>query len=523
MVSAFVTVVVLASVIGYQAGTAATTDAAADTSVVTVTSMSTTSVTRIENGTMVKIDSSATTTTLTVTATPTQLPAQATSTTTTVITATSTATTTSTSTKTAPFTKTSTKTTTTTIPTTSTITKTSTATKVKTTTIIETRTTTTTVTTPWSGRTVYTVDIVDGQLVDTSGRKFTMIGVNYGDIPESFQSGNYTVDALNIRKAGFNTVKLVKEWGALENSLSPSVYTYNYTELQLMMWQIGNLTQNNVNVVVKLHADAKIPAHAQSLKRFLGAQYCGPPGTYESDFSTGFYTTSYLTSGASGHAHLTNLWLKISEMTRSNPRVIGFDIMNEPTYCAYTSQYESSILHDGWYQRIAETTQALRNDGDNRIIFAEEAPSFEYYVRFKPWSDPKIVSSLHWYRAVYRTSSRTGTYAACWSDPQTLQNYWSNIAGPPGSPCTPDPTWIEQAQQKYPKQLFEIGEFGGISGNSPGDIDQQWIKNSIALFQTKGMIGWFYWSSVETGTWIQDLTAPATLNAPPKTQQNPVN
>ena len=519
--SAFFTVVVLASVIGYQVGVASTTSAAADAPVVTVTSVSTTSVTRTEIGSVVKIDASTTTTTFTVTATSTQLPATATTTTTTVVTATST--TTKTSTTITPFTKTSTKTITTTIPTTSTIITTSTATKIRTTTTIETRTTTTTVTTPWSGKTVYAVDIVNGQLVDSSGDRFTMIGVNYGDIPESFQSGDYAADAQNIKNAGFNTVKLVKEWGALENSLSPAVYSYNYTELQIMMQQIGNLTQNNINIVIKLHADAKIPAHAQNLKRFLGAQYCAPPGTYESDFSTSFYTTSYLTSGATGHAHLTNLWLKISEMTRGNPRVIGFDILNEPTYCSYTSKYESSIIHDGWHQRIDETTQALRNDGDTRIIFAEEAPSFEYYVRFTPWSDPKIVSSLHWYRAVYRTTSRTGTFAACWSDPQTLQNYWSNIPGPLGTQCTSDPTWIEQAQQKYPKQLFEIGEFGGISGNSPGDINQQWIQNSVALFQTKGMIGWFYWSSAETGTWIQDLTATAILSTSVKNQQSPAD
>ncbi len=505
--SALFIIVILALVVGYQFGRLTVTTPTADIPVMTVTSVSTASVTQTEIGIVTKIDASTTTTTLTIVSTSTRLPATATST---AIT---------TSTTTTSLVKTSTETTTIMIPTTSTVITTSTATKINTvtTTTTATRTTTTTITAQSSGKTVYAVDIVNGRLVDSSGNNHTMIGINYGDIPKSFQSGNYTTDALRIKNAGFNTVKLVKEWGALENSLSPSIFTYNYTELQLMMQQINNLTQNNINVVIKLHADSKIPSHAQNLQRFLGSQYCAPPGVYESEFTTGFYTTSYLASGTTGHAHLTNLWLKISELTRSNPRVIGFDILNEPTYCVYTSPYESAIIHDGWHQRISETTQALRNNGDNRIIFAEEAPSFEYYIRFKPWSDPKIVSSLHWYRAVYQTYSKTGTFAACWSDQQTLQNYWSNVSGPLGFPCSTDPTWIEQAQQKYPNQLFEVGEFGGITGNTPGDINQQWIRNSIALFEAKKMIGWFYWSSIETGTWIQDITTTVAIpNTSPK-------
>ncbi|MCL5317470.1 MAG: cellulase family glycosylhydrolase [Thaumarchaeota archaeon] len=403
-------------------------------------------------------------------------------------------------------TTTTTTTNTTAVPASTTTTQTTTSTSTTTTTAV----TSTTTTTSQSGVqvTAYAVDVVNGGLVDTStGGRFTMVGLNYGDIPENFISGNYATDALNIKSAGFNTVKLVKEWGSLETSASPSVFTYDSAAMQNMMDQINALTQQGINVVVKIHADSDTASHAQNLNNFLGSQYCAPANSYASDFSTNFYTTSILTDGTTGAAHLTNLLLKISQLTRSNPRVIGFDVMNEPTYCSYTSSTVSSSIRTGWHQRIAEIAQALRSNGDNRIIIAEEAPMFEYYSNFVSFNDPKIISSVHWYRAEYKTSS--GTWAACWADLATLQGYWGST-GRTGSQCSSVPLQIAQAQQKYPNQLFEVGEFGNIYGNTAGGLDDQWIQNSIKLFQAQNVVGIIYWSSSTTGTWIKDLTTTAT-------------
>ncbi len=92
------------------------------------------------------------------------------------------------------------------------------ATTTTTTTITSTSTvtSTTTTTTSQSGVT-YAVDIVNGQLVDASGKKYRKVGVNYGDHPEGIQSGNYTTDAQIVADYGFNTVKLVKEGGCLRD------------------------------------------------------------------------------------------------------------------------------------------------------------------------------------------------------------------------------------------------------------------------------------------------------------------
>jgi len=356
------------------------------------------------------------------------------------------------------------------------------------------------------------LNIINKQLVDSTGKKVTLVGINYGDIPENFKSGNYATDAQNIKNAGFNAVKLVKEWGSLENSANSSSFTYNSVGMNKMMQQITELTKRGIYVVVKLHADkdTSISGNTTNLTQFLGAQYC-PTGLYDSKFTEGFYTSSASQSNTSGDAHLVKLWLEISKRTRNNPLVIGFDILNEPTYCSGSP----TTIQTAWHQRIKEIAQALRNDGDNRIIFAEEAPMFYHpYKTFQSYSDPKIISSIHWYKAEYKTTATSGTWKACWSDINIFRLYWNAGPIPTGTSCSSqEPTWLQQAQNNNPNQLFEVGEFGDIYRNAAGGTDQAWNLNMISLFKEKSMIGWFYWSSEETGTWINDLISTKPISA----------
>ncbi|TAL48258.1 hypothetical protein EPN87_00925, partial [archaeon] len=357
----------------------------------------------------------------------------------------------------------------------------------------------------------YEVTVSNKQLVDSSRTETTLIGINYGDHPGVFRSNDPATDAQKISDAGFKQVLLLKEWGALENSKNSSTFSYNDTEFQKMMLQIGNLTQKGINVIVKLSADYDTPRNGQNLYSFLGSQYCNSPGNYSSSFSEDFYNTSYIGDSTSAQSHLIRLWMKISQMTRNNPRVIGLNILNEPTYCEY--KYElGARIHDSWHDRVSEIIQSLRNDGEQRMILVDEAPFFEYYEKFTPWSDPKVISSIHWYRGVH-DHTEIGSYSACWSDYQTLSNLWSNVSMPGGGGCTNESTQIKQAQDKYPNQLFMVTEFGDIYGNIPGDANETWIKNSIQLFKDNGITGWFYWSSKDTGTWIKDMRDTAPFGA----------
>ncbi len=342
-------------------------------------------------------------------------------------------------------------------------------------------------------------------IVNQNGAAVTLVGLNYGDYPndvppDQFNTGNLTLDALHIKAAGFNTVNLVEEWGNLENSASASSFTYNSASLNLLQSRINALTAQGLYVIVKIHSDAYTTSQAQNLSNFLGSEYCGSSGR----FSDTFYSQSASAYPSSGWAHLTRLWLTISNVTRNNPMVIGYDLLNEPIACSATTS-NASQEHGWWYSRVTEITQAVRANGDNRIVFVEEAPFNAYYVLFKAYPDPNTVASVHWYRDVYKTSG--GSWAACSGDYQTLYNYYSNVGGPSGTSCSTVPLSILQAQLAYPNQAFMIGEFGDIYNNSPGDTSDQWILNSILLFKSQKLAGWLYWSQGDGGTWVTDLAS----------------
>ncbi len=366
---------------------------------------------------------------------------------------------------------------------------------------------------PDDGPTVSALHVDGAKIVDTSGQQITLVGLNYGDHPMNTpaMTGDPANDASKIKAMGFNAVRLVKEWGALENSANPSVISYNQSSLTSLSEQVDALTSQGLYVIIKLTADGDNSYDYNNLQNFLGSsQYCDSMNDYVSKMGDSFYLTSS-SAKASGFYHLTQLWLKISGMTANNPLVVGYDLLNEPTTCPNSPQSPSAI-RAAWHARVGELLNSLRKAGDNRIAYVEEAPFFAYYsAGFTPYSDPlsNTVGSIHWYRNEYPVPSKS--WQACSGNMTTLTGYFGNVTGPSTSQCSNAPIWAYQAQQKFPRQAFDIGEFGAIWGNSPGDVDEQWINNSLLLFRNQHLTGWFYWGSNSTGTWIPDITGNFTM------------
>ena len=79
------------------------------------------------------------------------------------------------------------------------------------------------VTFPPPPNTADALHVTNAAIQNSKGRNVTLVGLNYGDypydvLPNQFNTGNLTQDAVNIKKAGFNEVNLVEEWGHLESS-----------------------------------------------------------------------------------------------------------------------------------------------------------------------------------------------------------------------------------------------------------------------------------------------------------------
>jgi PKD repeat protein len=353
--------------------------------------------------------------------------------------------------------------------------------------------------------------VKDSQIVDNGNNTVSLVGLNYGDYPNDvypnqFNTGNLTRDAIDIRNAGFNVVNLVEEWANLEHSTSPSTFAYDTAAWSLMQARMTALTHQGIYTIIKLHADSESQANLDTLLGFLGrGQYCASKGDFLTSLSDSFYSHSANSNPNSGIAHLTNLWLKMSNVTRNNSLVIGFDLLNEPWVCSNSSLSKSQV-HDYWHSRVSEITSLIRQANDNRIIFVEEAPNYYGLQYFQPYSDANTVTSIHWYRGAYKPGS--GSYTACNSEYATLYGYFSNVKRSGNGECSSqEADFIVQAQHKYPDQAFMIGEFGNIYGNKQGDNSQQWIQESIHLFKDQHMAGWIYWSSGDKGSWLGDLHA----------------
>src|SRR6266516_3487204 len=125
---------------------------------------------------------------------------------------------------------------------------------------------------PTVHHTLSALHVEGARIVDANGRDVTLVGLNCGDHPRNLpaMTGDPVANAWRIKNTGFNAVRLVKEWGALENSSSPSDISYNENNFTLLSNQINGLTSQGLYVIIKLHADADNSYDNQSLLRFLG-------------------------------------------------------------------------------------------------------------------------------------------------------------------------------------------------------------------------------------------------------------
>jgi hypothetical protein len=394
---------------------------------------------------------------------------------------------------------------------------------------------------------------------DSSGNLVHLTGINYGDIPSGDPRYSNALSpsaaAANIKADGFNAVRLVVEWGAVETGTS-STFSYNLDSSSTFYARLQALTgsPNHLYVIIKLHADSDSSTNSAwgtNLARILGSAYCNPStGTYYSTkMADSFYNTAY-TSQYSAQQHFQQLWNQIASITSNNQYVVGYDFLNEPTRpysynnslgtCTNSNQYSESDaqIRSEWHARINDLIANLRCSGvntstcsnlaDNRMYFIEEAPFFSYYggsgsLTFTPYTDTTLgydntISSVHFYRDEYPYYPNSGSYIACSSNPSDLASFWGNTAtssnnGPPS--CTTAgastvPLWAGVAQSSFPNQAFDVGEYGNIfdtNTTAPGVNDNQgvinqygtsnydWIVKSTNMFTfTQGTVGNTYYA-----------------------------
>jgi hypothetical protein len=350
------------------------------------------------------------------------------------------------------------------------------------------------------------------RIQNASDQNVTLIGVGYGDYTQLFNSGNATADAINIASHGYNAVELVVEWGGL--MIGPTnLFNASY-EQRIKTW-VNALTQQGIYIIIVMHADCDwILLDCNHLRAILGpTQYCLLNPVH---YTSSFYTAS-ISNSSSGIAQLTDAWLNISRLFPDNGNVIGYDILNEPFYNPAQSSscgiLSNSAIRIDWHKGADELVSVLRRNGDNRIIFLQEAPENSYFGANGNVTYTNTDINFTNYVAIahfYEGENSGSPWQACTGNYTDIYGLWDTTNYP--GPCEHTTAiWAHAAQTKFPDQAFFVSEYGGIWGNSPGDTDQSWIFNATRAFYTTGVAGWTYWSDDTTGTWDNDIRPAITM------------
>jgi len=295
---------------------------------------------------------------------------------------------------------------------------------------------------------------------------------------------------------GFDAVILVTYWNYIELSPSPDQFVYDEEYIGKIIRAIEAFNTHGIYVILHVHS-APSERGTSNLRDFLPNAI--DPVTYK--YTNNFWTEK---SSTSAREHLKNLWLKLSSVFKNDWGIAGYYLL-APTPPAVTlTDQEKQVLHDLWYDHLNYVTSALRENGDNHIIFASESPhaSQMNYMKYL-LNDKNTVYMAMFYQG---TDEAPGGGNVINNNLKWMRTKFGGT----------DEAWglaISNKMAEFPSVPFMISEYGYLFKNTIGDEKDIWIQNAHTIFRQTRLAGWFYWCFAAkadgvpwtTGTWIQRL------------------
>lgn len=226
-------------------------------------------------------------------------------------------------------------------------------------------------------------------LRDTQGRVIIIHGINVSQklppyLPDSLPATATTADAApyfaNIKRAGFNAVRLIIIWAGLEPA--PGMIDTNY--LDQIRQEVQMCADDGLLVLLDMHQDL----YSQSLCYGDGAPAwaCDLAGYEVSQCSTSNWATNYLVpaitqsfqnfwddrpapGGMGLQEHYAMAWQRVAALFATNTSVLGYEIMNEPfpgQYNLFTTDFEIEALVP-FYEKVANAIRKV--DPSHAIAF----------------------------------------------------------------------------------------------------------------------------------------------------------
>jgi len=310
--------------------------------------------------------------------------------------------------------------------------------------------------------------VCGGQIRDADGRAVIMRGANLGDQKQApYLDGFTAADYARLRTDfGLDAIRFVMPWAAVE----PSAGYYDDAYLDQVRTRMGWAEDAGLFVVLDMHQDVYGEGFG-----FDGA----PRWTCDDSYYAAFvprtpWALSYqdpnviacfdrLWTDADLGAHYAAAWRHVAERLGGSPAVIGFDIINEPSWgSASVWKFEPDLLAPFYQQVIAAVHQAA----PGWLAFAEPSNARNLGIASSlPTLGPDVVYAPH----AYDSQAEQG---GGWSDARRA-DFLANIAALRG-------------EADAMNAALWIGEYGGVASdpNIGGYLDAAYDGAAAASAST---------------------------------------
>lgn len=284
--------------------------------------------------------------------------------------------------------------------------------------------------------------IVNGLVVDPSGQPFRLQGINYHELSTDYTAPGgcdnkipYPLQTDDVKKWGFNTVRLTLTWDALEQTpptWENGILTHHWdtSYLTLVDNLVKDLTDKDIGVVLDMHQYLWSSAF-RDISSDEG-EHCGgsgfPAWIYQnsdiSDFQTArcqfFAGINPENSPVVVQDGFIEVWKFIAGRYATNPKVIAADIINEP-WAALNKCTPEELHLNAFYEKVGS---AIREVNPDIILILEDSQDYDNgdFALQEPLPFSNVMYSFHLYTRKWQPEGlkrleRYQTRAKTWNVP----------------------------------------------------------------------------------------------------------
>jgi len=184
------------------------------------------------------------------------------------------------------------------------------------------------------------ITVRDGRFVDAAGRHVILHGINVGQKHDPYVSWHRPEDYARMREWGFNCVRLLTLWAAIE----PECGTYDEEYLKRLDARIAWAKEHGLYVLLDMHQDlwGEKPRGdgAPAWATLDEGKPRGPKGAVWSDayFTSpmiqtafdNFYANTPGPDGVGIQDRFALAWQHLAKRYANEPAIVGYDLINEP-------------------------------------------------------------------------------------------------------------------------------------------------------------------------------------------------